>query len=790
MNGKKLVIGLALAAAAALCAREMLSQSFPLTPHLSLCKPPVGAKNWGDCYNHNSDVIDSAVYSLQNPYQGAWSNVTTYTSFNTVTYGGSVYQSRQASNIGNQPDISGSAWVRMGSAPVLFQVGGSANASQATLNLLGGDLSGVQITNPANGDVRLTVPPMAWSPTHKSTCFGDSLCSSSTNWARLAANISGNGSNYYLYGVSGAQAADVSAQIFTNNYLPTLTDYMLTYVVAGTNEVDFKGPGSYETGVYIPALLAVLLKSGLTEEYWVHSGSFTVTGSTHLETASNYNATWTDAAGSTISVPITTLTPSGPIFILQRVTDGASGTGTYCVVPSGTSGCSGSIASGTVSNFTTPAMATLLGQTSSVVATVTTNVPAGSYSVNFTQTSSGTSGMGIVQVGAPPIKGTVRLPPTVLVQTPWQQQGYQGITGNLPNQARCTGVTPQNGQAVPNNADDTLNCGPYRADQLATVLLLRQWLDVRLFDPRTVVPGYVTRGVANPAQAPYFADALHNTPLGDAAWAQGALRVMNPAPGTGAPSPAKTLSELGSFSNPLVTSAPIQAGFNFYNNAQTTNGTAFGRAFGTVASVPGANITYTNLLVDYDYAPDFGGGHVYGCHYGFGPFKSITLASGLVNPTDGFEGCTLFMPANPHNVNNGAIQITDYDSVGQMFAFGPFAGGTGTAIPFVFNPGAVQNVQLFSSYTSGVLTRIGYRYSNASASFLEAWGLNPATGQVAFGRPVGLPTSTVSALPSATTYGIGSIAVVTDWNGTPGTCTGGGTGTGLAISTGSAWLCK
>ena len=49
---------------------------------------------------------------------------------------------------------------------------------------------------------------------------------------------------------------------------------------------------------------------------------------------------------------------------------------------------------------------------------------------------------------------------------------------------------------------------------------------------------------------------------------------------------------------------------------------------------------------------------------------------------------------------------------------------------------------------------------------------------------------TVATLPSAATLGLGSMVVVTDGNGTIGTCTGGFSTIMIAVSTGSAWTCR
>lgn len=49
---------------------------------------------------------------------------------------------------------------------------------------------------------------------------------------------------------------------------------------------------------------------------------------------------------------------------------------------------------------------------------------------------------------------------------------------------------------------------------------------------------------------------------------------------------------------------------------------------------------------------------------------------------------------------------------------------------------------------------------------------------------------TVSGLPAPATAGNGTIDLVTDWNGVSGTCAGGGSTYGVAISTGSLWVCS
>lgn len=52
------------------------------------------------------------------------------------------------------------------------------------------------------------------------------------------------------------------------------------------------------------------------------------------------------------------------------------------------------------------------------------------------------------------------------------------------------------------------------------------------------------------------------------------------------------------------------------------------------------------------------------------------------------------------------------------------------------------------------------------------------------------PHYTVATLPSAATAGAGGLVVVSDGNGTIGTCGGGGSTYMIAVSNGSSWICR
>jgi hypothetical protein len=89
---------------------------------------------------------------------------------------------------------------------------------------------------------------------------------------------------------------------------------------------------------------------------------------------------------------------------------------------------------------------------------------------------------------------------------------------------------------------------------------------------------------------------------------------------------------------------------------------------------------------------------------------------------------------------------------------------------------ALQNVWYLSDFTSGSCAIRAQMAANG------VFQLNVAAR---------VPSSTVAALPSATTLGAGAIVLVTDANSfTGGTCTGGGTDLIFAVSDGSAWVCQ
>lgn len=80
------------------------------TPNIQLQLPPHGFPNYDVVLNNNFSVIDTAIGVLQNAFQGAWINSTTYLKGQQVTYLGSVYVSLSNSNFNNVPATSPAVW--------------------------------------------------------------------------------------------------------------------------------------------------------------------------------------------------------------------------------------------------------------------------------------------------------------------------------------------------------------------------------------------------------------------------------------------------------------------------------------------------------------------------------------------------------------------------------------------------------------------------------------------------------------------------------------------------------
>lgn len=115
------------------------------TPNLGLILPPTNATNWGVITNYNMLKIDTIVGAGVRPYQGNWSNTTTYGNGVLVTYLGTLYGSNVANNVGNNPASSGE-WTS------LSETGGMIWPTNAGLAATNGGATGPWRT-PVLGDL-------------------------------------------------------------------------------------------------------------------------------------------------------------------------------------------------------------------------------------------------------------------------------------------------------------------------------------------------------------------------------------------------------------------------------------------------------------------------------------------------------------------------------------------------------------------------------------------------------------------------------------------------------------
>lgn len=276
------------------------------------------------------------------------------------------------------------------------------------------------------------------------------------------------------HSLPGDQACDMATrQIFANQDSPTLTPHMEYSILIGTNDVDFKGVGAYES-VFKLCHQAALSWLAVPEEYKTLASDSRVTtsGAGAIDSSNHWNAWTTAGQGSSVTFPIT-LSSSGPIYAWIRISDANPATYTYSL--------DGTVA-GTASTQTSPRILTQHGTTNSLGFLRLPAVPAGNHVVTFTQTSAGQNGVSVVGIGTPAGPATTSALPTVLAGTLTYQY----------NNGQCNAAAEQ-------------PCLSYTQDIVADVnLLSTDGLDVRLFDTHKYMFG--TAGEMN--------DSLHPNALG------------------------------------------------------------------------------------------------------------------------------------------------------------------------------------------------------------------------------------------------------------------------------------
>ncbi len=251
--------------------------------------------------------------------------------------------------------------------------------------------------------------------------------------------------------VSGDQACDLPADQVIGKEAPALAARGMYTLLVSTNDVSVKGAGAYEA-VFNACHQAVIAWLALPSEDKVLATDAAVTaaGAAHLEPF--WNALTTDAAGASITFPVKTAA-AGAVYVWYRITDGSTGAFTYAV---------DGMQMGASTSGTVPAMATYNGAHAAMALLRVPAVAAGSHSVTFTQTSVGTSGVGVIAVGTLPSAGTGNLPKVYVGTTPKQ---------NSQTNAAC--------------ARNDAVCQAYIRDIEANVALFAgDGLDVTLFDTR------------------------------------------------------------------------------------------------------------------------------------------------------------------------------------------------------------------------------------------------------------------------------------------------------------------
>lgn len=141
------------------------------TPNLGLSLPTQGATNWYSAVNGNWNILDTAYGALQQPWQGTWSSIATYSKGQYVIYQGLTYVSTVNQNLNNAPSISSQYWLPAtptGSPNLVMatNAGGSTNGPAGLRALVGADLPLFSSTTQG------AVPPYGSNPSYVLTGTG------------------------------------------------------------------------------------------------------------------------------------------------------------------------------------------------------------------------------------------------------------------------------------------------------------------------------------------------------------------------------------------------------------------------------------------------------------------------------------------------------------------------------------------------------------------------------------------------------------------------------------------
>lgn len=214
------------------------------------------------------------------------------------------------------------------------------------------------------------------------------------------------------YAIPGDQACDIpTRQIFRHRDSPSLAEHGKYSILIGTNDVNVKGPGPYES-VFQICLQAAASWLAIPAEYKVLATSSTVTtsGPGRIDRSNHWNAWTTAGTGSSVTFPIT-LPVSGPVYAWPRISDANAATYTYSL---------DGVVLGTASTQTAPKINTQRGTTDSLSFLRFPSVDAGKHLVTFTQISAGRDGVSVVGIGTPAGSQAGDLPRVLLGTIPYE----------------------------------------------------------------------------------------------------------------------------------------------------------------------------------------------------------------------------------------------------------------------------------------------------------------------------------------------------------------------------------
>jgi len=282
---------------------------------------------------------------------------------------------------------------------------------------------------------------------------------------------------------SGDQTCAWSARILALDSPGTLAQQPLRTLLYGSNDANAKGAGPYEN-VFKPCHQAAIAWLTIPQAFKVMGPTATATGTCAADTTyTPTNGESCTANGSTLTFSSAITTTGKPLYIWYRSIDSDTGTWTYAV-DSGTAVA--------VSTASTPAIAAANSITTGIML-IRVPVSAGTHSVVFTQTNSGT--MAILGIGTPSSNTATGANPYLVV-------------GELPNQ--------YNG-----NIQAAVNA--YRADTDADVALLAGDGLAAILAPT----GSYVQMTAAAGDSNFPTDSIHPSDLGHAELAAAFLSAIN-----------------------------------------------------------------------------------------------------------------------------------------------------------------------------------------------------------------------------------------------------------------------